>query len=282
MDTFKFMLPINYNHFNKIYLVTQKDDMETIQFCKEFNNVEILFYNFKNNDKNFDKYGALNMVQKIVYEKYPDHWYLIIDSDIILPNNFIDILQKENLNQECIYGAMRNNIDKSSILLNNVIPFHNYFHNNILNQYGNPPSILGCFQLYFKKNIFHRNDFNNASKGDFYFGFDNFNIFCQLENLVYLHLGLDKVNWDGKIESFNDDCNINLNKIYFKCNIVCRNIYYNQLKYFINTFDFNWKFYISEYKDLQLAGINTYEKSINHWIKYGRREGRICNENEKA
>ena len=108
-----------------------------------------------------------------------------------------------------------------------------------------------------------------------------FYIFCQLENLIYLHLGPDKVNWNGKIQYFNDDCNINLNKIYFKCNINCGNIYYDKYKKLINTFHFDWKFYINEYKDLQLAGINTYEKSVNHWIKYGRRERRICNENEK-
>ena len=62
---------------------------------------------------NFDKGGAIKMVQQIVYEKYPNHWYLILDSDIILPNNFIDILIKEDLNEECIYGAIRNNIVKT-------------------------------------------------------------------------------------------------------------------------------------------------------------------------
>ena len=114
MDTLKFMLPINCNHFDKLYLVTQQDDIETIKFCKNFNNLEVLFYDFKNNVKQFDKFGALTMLQQIVYDKYPNHWYLIIDSDIILPNNFIDILINENLNENCIYGAIRNNIHKSA------------------------------------------------------------------------------------------------------------------------------------------------------------------------
>ena len=47
LDTLKFMLPINYNHFNKIYLVTQEDDIKTIEYCKEYDNVELLLFNFK-------------------------------------------------------------------------------------------------------------------------------------------------------------------------------------------------------------------------------------------
>lgn len=42
---------------------------------------------------------------------------------------------------------------------------------------------------------------------------------------------------------------------------------------------FNWKFYVNKYKDLQKANINTYDKAYNHWIKYGKNEGRICSIN---
>jgi hypothetical protein len=40
---------------------------------------------------------------------------------------------------------------------------------------------------------------------------------------------------------------------------------------------FNWKYYISKYKDLQNANINTYEKALYHWKQFGLKEGRICN-----
>jgi hypothetical protein len=143
-----------YLHFEKIYLITQEDDIQTINFCKNFDNVNILFFDFKNNGKKFDKFGALNYAQQIAYTDYPDSWYLIIDSDIILPNNFIDILIKENLNSKCIYGAMRYNILKTSDLLNKdaILNKNDYTKecvlNNILHWKNKPPSILGCFQLF--------------------------------------------------------------------------------------------------------------------------------------
>jgi len=38
---------------------------------------------------------------------------------------------------------------------------------------------------------------------------------------------------------------------------------------------FDWEFYINNYKDLRDNGINTYEKALNHWNKFGRKEGRV-------
>jgi hypothetical protein len=231
-DTIQFMLPVNYLHFDKIYVITQQDDIETIEFCEKFDNVIILFYIFKNNNKIFDKFGALNYGQKIVYNLHPESWYLIIDSDIILPNNFIDILTKENLNPDCIYGAIRNNILKTSELLdkNKIINSDenkNWIYNNILFMDNSQPSILGCFQLY-KKKCFCKNDFIDCGNGDYDFGYNNFNLFCNLENILYFHLGQNGINWSGKVSSFINDVNIPLNKLYYICNKSCNNIYYNK------------------------------------------------------
>ena len=38
--------------------------------------------------------------------------------------------------------------------------------------------------------------------------------------------------------------------------------------------NFNWKCYINKYPDLINFGINTKEKAILHWKKYGKKEGR--------
>ena len=232
-DTLKFMLPINYLHFEQIYLITQTDDIDTINFCKQFDNITVLFYNFKNNNKVFDKYGAIKYAQEIMYKEYPNNWYLIIDSDIILPNNFIDILIKENLQPECIYGALRYNLLKSSELLYKVNILNNkenknYIFNNILLNKNKPPSILGCFQLY-KKHYYQNTNFDNAGHGDYNFGYTNFTLFCNLENIIYFHLGPTGKNWNGKVEFFIDDSNIQLTDIYYNCNIKCKNIYYNKL-----------------------------------------------------
>ena len=231
-DTLQFMLPVNYLHFNKIYIITQENDIETIEFSKKFKNVVILFYNFKNNDKRFDKYGAIKYAQQKIYNEHPNSWYLIIDSDILLPNNFINILINEKLNEECIYGAYRLNIFKTSELFRKNLfierneNLHSNNSNNILYRKKYPPSILGCFQLY-KKKCYQPDNFNNAGWGDYQFGYDNFNLFCNLQNLIYIHLGEGNKNWNGKLVPFTNDCIMKLNNLYFNCNINCKNIYYD-------------------------------------------------------
>jgi hypothetical protein len=240
-DSFQFMLPVNHLHFEKMYIITQQNDIRTIELCKKFNNVTVLFFDLIKHDKPFDKYNALNYAQKIAYTEHPESWYLIIDSDIILPNNFIDILNKENLNSDCIYGAIRNNCLKTSELLDktaivNNIENINFICNNIVHwtltnpsvlDNNTPPSILGCFQLY-KKKVFCRTNINNAGYGDYYFGHDNFELFCNLGNILYFHLGEAGVNWNGKIVSFINDNNIALNDIYYICHKRFNNIYYNE------------------------------------------------------
>jgi hypothetical protein len=231
-DTLQFTLPVNYLHFDKIYLITQVNDVKTIEFSKRFDNVEILFYDLKKCDKKFNKFGALNYAQKIAYKAHPDSWYLILDSDIVLPNNFIDILIKENLNTECIYGAIRNNVLKTSELLNkkqiiNKDENKNFVYNNILYFNNTPPSMMGCFQLY-KKKVYYRTTIDNTEGwADYYFGHDNFDTFCNLDNLTYFHLGETGVNWGGKVISFIDDIGISLNDIYYIYNKECNNIYYD-------------------------------------------------------
>ena len=39
---------------------------------------------------------------------------------------------------------------------------------------------------------------------------------------------------------------------------------------------FDWKFYVGEYEDLRLAGITNEAAAKNHWIRHGKKEGRIC------
>jgi len=43
--------------------------------------------------------------------------------------------------------------------------------------------------------------------------------------------------------------------------------------------NFNWIKYVSYYSDLKNDNINTKEKAYNHWIKYGKNEGRIYFDN---
>jgi hypothetical protein len=222
LDTLQFMLPLNYNHFTHIYLVTQEDDIKTINFCKQFDNVEIVLFDFKNNHKQFDKYGALNKIQRYAYTYYPNSWYLIIDSDIILPNNFIKLLEQNTLNKECIYGGYRNNLSK----LSDIYTFYNHKFNIDLHNFKlwkNDKMILGCFQLY-KQHLFHpTEDYNNKAYGTAgLYDLKFTELFNQKEflDILFLHLGNETGahtinNWCGKITSFNIDVNINLRDLSF-------------------------------------------------------------------
>ena len=39
---------------------------------------------------------------------------------------------------------------------------------------------------------------------------------------------------------------------------------------------FDWKVYLDKNEDLGKAGINTEQKAINHYKRYGRFEDRVC------
>ena len=39
--------------------------------------------------------------------------------------------------------------------------------------------------------------------------------------------------------------------------------------------DFDWEFYVNKYEDLRNAGINNRISAYNHWIQYGKEEGRF-------
>ncbi len=40
--------------------------------------------------------------------------------------------------------------------------------------------------------------------------------------------------------------------------------------------NFDWKFYIGHYGDLRRAGIDTEQKALEHWVKFGKNENRLC------
>ena len=231
-DTLQYTLPVNYIHFEKLYIITQHDDKETIDFCRKFSNVEILYYSFKTPGKAFDKFGAMNMGQAIMYRHYPDAWYVNLDSDILLPNNLIDLLLEENLNKDCIYGGIRNNVYQTSELLDKKKVIENkenteFAYNDLRTIPDTPLFILGCFQLY-KKKVFHRDDLKDAGYGDVCFCQDNFQVFCVINNIFYYHLGAGSVNWSGKVVSFIKDVPITPVDLYYTCHKECTHTYYNK------------------------------------------------------
>ena len=238
IDTLKYVLPTNYLHFEKIYLVTQNDDIETIEFCKNFDNIEIIYCHLQDNKRFYKDFGIIT-AQKKAYKYYPNYWYLIFDSDILLPNNLINILQKSHLNENCIYGADRYIILNSSQLLEkqNYIYNNKQWENNILWTCNSSNykycRITGYFQLYKKHYYYDNNIHKNGYHHDIEFG-KYFNLFCQLNNIICFHLGNISKNWYGKIDYFIDDIDISLNDIYYESLCDYKLIYYDKNKNLYN------------------------------------------------
>jgi hypothetical protein len=199
-DILKIVLLQNANFLKKWIIITDEKDTKTIDVIKEANcnNIEILFYDFYSNGKRkfiFNKGGAVRFGQKYVYNKpeYKDYLILILDSDIYLPNNFIEIVNNINFEDNILYGSSKRfdywseeNFKKDKI-------DYRYFYSKLA---------LGYFQLYKINSKFLYNDSNDCSGCDKIFT-GSFKKIVIIENLEVKHLGKACVNWKGRI-SHND------------------------------------------------------------------------------
>lgn len=229
-DTLQLTLPINYYHFTKIYVVTQHDDTDTINLCKQYGNVNIVYYNFSSNGKIFDKYGGIKTAQEIAYAEHKEHWYLLMDSDILLPNNFIQLLEETPLNYNCMYAAVRKHVLKVSELLRlenfNEEPLRSSSKDNGLLDWDYSPTVVGWFQLY-RNPVLQNPNYDDASCGDINFS-NQFDLYSCLSHILCFHLGNCWVNWKGKVDYFIHDIRIDIKDVYYNSNIKCQNIVYNK------------------------------------------------------
>ena len=186
-DILKIIMPQNYKFFTKWYIVTHEKDTKTINIVKNygFTNVEIVFFDFYRK-RTFNKGGAIRKCQDILERKGYKGDVLILDSDIYLPNNFLEILPP--LNYYTLYGTNRRS---------DYYSYHN-FKNNILDfEYKWAQDFQGYFQLYkFSKNIKYL-DSDDCSECDLRFQrfFKNKII---LQNMIVSHLGKSGINWKGR------------------------------------------------------------------------------------
>jgi hypothetical protein len=191
-DILDIVIPQNYKFFEKWYIITDKNDSNTINVIKKYNfsNIFIIFYNFYENNKIFNKGGAIRYCQnEIIGNLEYNGNIIILDSDIWLPDNFIEIVKDNIINDNTIYGT------------NKRYDYYSYenFKNNIIDfDYPWSKEFHGYLQLYkYDKNKLY-NESNNCSKCDIQF----LNFFSKkviLSNLNVCHLGKNNVNWNKRI-----------------------------------------------------------------------------------
>jgi hypothetical protein len=181
-DILPYILEANLKHIEHWIFVTDVNDRATIDLLTPHSNVTVLYWDFKNNGRSFDKGGAAKHAQQYAYSKYPDAWYLMLDSDICFPSSFN--IDTALLDSGAMYTTNRQDFDSLS----------SYRQQHACYQHPlNPINCLGYFQLY-KHHVFYESS-NTAGKCD-----DDFN--AKLPNrcldIMCSHLGSPNTNWSGR------------------------------------------------------------------------------------
>ena len=167
----------NAKFFKTWYIVTLVNDTETIKICRYYNNINLIFFPFKDKFCVFNKGGAIRQAQTIVHNLYPNHFKLILDSDIILPNDFTNVLNSLILDKDRLYYCKRL-CDGEQIYQDFV---------------AEP---MGFFQLYFSNKYMYNNSYG-ANLCDMIFT-RKFNGNFGLLPFFVKHLGKTGIHWGGK------------------------------------------------------------------------------------
>jgi len=188
-DILSVVIHQNQKFFERWYIITYKNDTDTIRLIQDTNypNIEILYFDFYNH-ATFNKGGAIQYAQKHIEQSYINKNILILDSDIFLPDNFYKVLSCVNPYPDTIYG-IRKRYDYSS--------YHNFIEDINAYDYPNAQGIFGFFQFY------------KQAHGKMYTNSQNC-AFCDTAFLHYFkhranlpldvkHLGKAETNWDGRI-----------------------------------------------------------------------------------
>ena len=191
-DLIPIILESNERHFKHWYWITDQNDQETIDAIPKTSNHTILYWDFNNNNRPFDKGGAVRMAQELAYKEYPDEWYLLIDSDIALYPDFS--VNTDELDITKIHGAGYRYCFYSK---------ENFDNDQIDFDHGKQHVPWGYFQLYKAHNLYV-NTYDASQCDDRFLQLygDTHEIrmqnFVILENVKCRHLGKNNTHWQGK------------------------------------------------------------------------------------
>jgi len=103
-DFLSITLPRNKKLVDNVIVVTSMDDKNTEDICEE-NHVTYIKTNvFYLDGAVFNRGAALNQAKDLLLF---NDWVLFLDADIVLPENFLRLLDLENLNPYKFYGVGR-------------------------------------------------------------------------------------------------------------------------------------------------------------------------------
>jgi len=103
-DFLDLTLDNNKRHFDNIVVVTVAKDQETIKVCEKHKVKHVFTDRLYENGDRFNKGKAINDGIAALEKK---DWVLITDADMIMAPDLRQVLEKKNLNDQCIYGTSR-------------------------------------------------------------------------------------------------------------------------------------------------------------------------------
>ncbi len=193
-DLLEIIIPQNIRFFKEWYIITKEDDIKTIDIINTFNypNIHILYFDF-NSNAIFNKGGAIKYGQEILYNLYPNDNMLILDSDIYLPDNFMNIYNSLTITDNTLYGPeirydYRSHFDFI------------YDYKKIL--YPGSNKFFGFFQLFKCASKYFYQSSYNCEKCDIVFK-TLFPSCVTINGLIVKHLGVADRNWNGRINKLD-------------------------------------------------------------------------------
>lgn len=162
-DILPHTLKNNLDLFDHWYIATAEDDWRTHDVISQFkdkkeesNRITVINYAFTNTfvepvhgqtqTRWFDKGGAIKALQQRAHREFHDHWYLVMDTDIMI-RSARDI-GTQNLCPDYVYGPQCRLDYRSLSDYQEGRVAHEYFHGN--------PQVIGFFQLYKDRTKFYR------------------------------------------------------------------------------------------------------------------------------
>lgn len=182
----RFFNPENYH-----VVIDELNDFETLKLCKEFGITYHHFNDFHLNGSKFNKSGAIHMVQKKLHENFPDDWILLLDADIILPDNFEILFNEKCINKDAMYSLKRYDYENED-------DYYNNSKDSLVKYTG--IDFMGFMQMYHRKKDLYDEFSKDGSNCDTMFRDKFFSTLTYLdENEILIHLGKCNDNCFGRV-----------------------------------------------------------------------------------
>lgn len=167
-----------------VVLITDPRDELTVEIAQAYGCELLLSRNFRRNGAKFNKAEAVHIGQKQAHRMNSDAWYLVVDSDIVIPSDLQKTIYEECVDPKALYGMSRLDYDTPEQYASHT-PIGEYKHKS-----------AGYFQLYNRTDILYPPWSESAAKCDISFA-RRFSKHVLLSGYCH-HLGVKHVNWEGR------------------------------------------------------------------------------------